>query len=195
MNSDSEFRENSALSFDSSSSDLRQEGMPIVTERLELRSAMLEDAPLFLAIYNDEAFKQFVGDRGVRTLEEARDYLANVFDNAMGASDRLLVVRLREATTAIGICSLLQRSNLEAPDLGFAFLPGYRGQGLAHEAARATIEFAREQLGFRKLLAIVSPANEKSVRLLTKLGFNYKSDVQMADDEPPISLFELRMEA
>jgi RimJ/RimL family protein N-acetyltransferase len=83
----------------------------------------------------------------------------------------LYLVETNQDAHPIGICGLVQRDFLQDVDLGFAFLPRYRGSGFAFEAAHAVIEFATQQMGVDRVVAIVSESNENSIKLLKKLGF------------------------
>ena len=93
----------------------------------------------------------------------------------------LYLVQLKESQIKIGLCGLLKRDYLPNPDLGFAFLPAHRGQGLAYEAAQGVCEYAQKTLDIRQLLAITSPKNERSGRLLTRLSFENQGLVELAD--------------
>ena len=132
----------------------------LVTARLLLRRIASEDAGLMLAVWNDPAFIAQVGDRGVRTEDEAREALdAGILrlyrDHGYGP---FKMVRKDDAAE-IGICGLFKRDNLDDPDIGFAVLPAYCRQGYAGEAARAVVAHARNDLRIRNLTAIVSPGN------------------------------------
>lgn len=161
--------------------------MILETPRLSLRRLSEEDAPFMLALLNDEAFIRFIGDRKVRTLDEARDYIRN---GAMASYAThgfgLYLVESKELGAPIGLCGVLKRDALPDPDLGFAFTAEHRSRGYGKEAAAATIAYARSELGIGRLAAIVSPENEPSRRLLQGLGFSFERMVRMADDEPEI---------
>lgn len=145
------------------------------TDRLRLRRLTTADAPLMVALLNDPEFLRFVGDRQVRTEADARRYLANG-PLASYARDGFgpYAVELKgdgEADrTPIGICGLFKRERLPHPDIGFAFLRAWRGMGFAAEAAGAVLEEARTTLGLARVLAIVDPANARSLALLVRLG-------------------------
>ena len=153
------------------------------TERLLLRPFTTDDAPFILTLLNEPSFLRFIGDKKVRTLEDARQYLLNgpiASYNAHGFG--LLLVELKESQTPIGMCGLLKREELPAPDIGFAFIPDYWRQGFAFEAATAVMNDARERLKLNTILAIVSPDNDASIKLLERLGMSYertKADVKV----------------
>ncbi|MCC7360330.1 MAG: GNAT family N-acetyltransferase [Anaerolineales bacterium] len=160
------------------------------TERLALRQLTEADAAFMLALLNDPAFVRFIGDRGVRTLDEARGYLASgtVASYARNGFGLYLVERKPEGT-AVGICGLVKRDGLDDVDLGYAFLPAFRGRGYALEAAAAVLAHARQALGLKRIVAVVSPGNERSIRLLERLGLRFERMVQLPGDDDAIKLF------
>lgn len=153
------------------------------TERLLLRPFTTDDAPFVLTLLNEPSFLRFIGDKNVRTLDDARQYLltgpiASYERNDFG----LLLIELKASPTPIGMCGLLKREELPAPDVGFAFLPDYWGRGFAFEAAAAVMKDARERLKLDQILAIVNPDNDASIKLLERLGLGFvrlRGDVKL----------------
>jgi RimJ/RimL family protein N-acetyltransferase len=141
------------------------------TERLELREFAVDDAPLVLELVNDPLWIRFIGDRNVRSLDAARDYIAKLRRSYEENGFGLYLVERRSDREPLGMCGLVKRDTLPAPDIGFAFLERHRGEGYALEAARATLDYARAQLGLARVLAIATADNERSGNLLMKLGF------------------------
>jgi RimJ/RimL family protein N-acetyltransferase len=142
------------------------------TERLAIRRFDEGDAAFVLASLNDPGFLANIGDRGVRTIADARAYireryLASYRANGFG----LFRVALRDCDTPIGSVGLVRRDGLDGPDLGFAFLAAHVGRGYGGEAARAVLRWADGTLAFPELLAITAPDNAASAGLLRKLGF------------------------
>jgi ribosomal-protein-alanine N-acetyltransferase len=158
----------------------------LYSKRLMLREPHSEDAEFFLNLLNDPDWLRFIGDRNIRTLEDARAYIETLRQRRSTLSTGLDVVLRREDTTSIGICGLIWRDWLDGPDLGFAFLPQYRGAGYAAEAARLTLDYAGTHLGAKSVYGIVTPENCDSIRLLEKLGFGF---VRRAT--PPLEANEL----
>jgi RimJ/RimL family protein N-acetyltransferase len=161
------------------------------TDRLRLRwLSAVDDAAFILRLLNDESFLRYIGDRGVRTLEDAERYIADgPVDSYAQNGFGLYCVDLVETGEATGICGLVKRPSLADPDIGFALLPEFRAKGLALEAARAVLEHAHVELGLRRILAIVAPGNERSERLLLKLGMRYECRIRMNDEKTPLQLF------
>jgi RimJ/RimL family protein N-acetyltransferase len=161
----------------------------VETERLVLREITTDDAAFLLELINTPKFHRYIGDRGVRTVEAARTYL----DERYLASYRehgygLYAVRLKNGTP-IGNCGFVKRDVFEFPDIGFAFLPEYESQGYGSESAKAVLDYGRDVLGFTRVLAITSPDNDASVKLLEKLGFAFQTLYQM-DAGDTVKLFQ-----
>jgi RimJ/RimL family protein N-acetyltransferase len=162
----------------------------IETERLNLREVTEADAPFVLELLNDPDFIRNVADRGVRTLEEARRYVAEKFvEGYRREGFGFWLVEPKESGTPAGVCGLVKRDALPGVDVGYAFLPPFRSKGYASESASAVISYARDTLGLGRLYAIVNPENSASVRVLEKLGMRFERMVRLSDDEPEIKLF------
>jgi RimJ/RimL family protein N-acetyltransferase len=145
---------------------------PLLTERLLIRPFTLEDAPFILRLLNEPSFIENIADKGVRTLQQAADYLAQgPLASYATHGHGLWMVQHRGTGNPMGMCGLIKRDTLEEVDLGYAFLPEFWGLGHAREAAEASMAWGRGTLGLRGLLAIVSPGNAASIRLLEALGF------------------------
>jgi len=160
------------------------------TERLSLRQLTEDDAPFILHLLNEPSFIEFIGDRGVRTLDDARRYLqAGPLASYEQYGFGLYLVQLRERGIPIGICGLLKRDQLEHADIGFSLLPEFWSEGYALEAAAAVVDYARVTLGLGRLVAITSPHNERSARLLGKLGFAFERNIRMTPEGEELKLF------
>jgi len=159
------------------------------TERLVLRQFTFEDADFILRLLNEPSFIQNIGDRGVRTLEDARSYIlrvpiASYEKNGFG----LYLVILKESGQSIGMCGLIKRDQLEDVDIGYAFLPEYWSKGYAVEAALAVKEYAREVVGLKRLIAITDPENQASIRVLEKIGLRFEKMVRLSADDIELKL-------
>ena len=160
------------------------------TERLSLRQLTGDDAAFVLELTNDPDWLRFIGDRGVCDLDDARAY---VRDGPAASYARhgfgLYLVELSDGCVPAGICGLLRRDWLDDADLGFAFLPRFRGMGLAYEAARGTLEHSRGALGLSRIAAIVSPDNAGSIRLLEKLGMRFERMALPPGGDPELCVY------
>jgi RimJ/RimL family protein N-acetyltransferase len=160
------------------------------TDRLVLRRLTLNDAPFILELLNEPSFLRFIGDRGVRSLQDARQYILN---GPIASYDRhgfgLYLAFLRDTGDPIGICGLLKREALPDVDIGFAFLPAHWRRGYAFEAATAILGFARESLGLKRIVAITSPDNVASIGVLEKMGMKFETMVRLPGDTRDVKLF------
>jgi [ribosomal protein S5]-alanine N-acetyltransferase len=159
------------------------------TERLNLRRMTLDDAEFILELLNDAAFVRFVGDKGVRTADDAREYIST---GPMASYDRhgfgLWVAELKVSRTAVGMCGLLKREALTDVDIGFAFLPEHRGRGYAFESAAAVLRHGRVVHGLKRILAITVADNAGSIRVLEKIGMGFVGMTRLSEDEGEIML-------
>lgn len=154
------------------------------TERLVLRHVVESDAELILDLLNQPSFIRFIGDRGVRDAEAAKDYIESRFtksyrDHGFG----MFMVELKDDGTPLGICGLVSRDTLPAPDIGFAFLPEYWSKGYAYESAAAVLNWARVTRGIGPILAITTKDNESSGKLLERIGLKFDKLIIQGDEE------------
>lgn len=160
------------------------------TERLILRPFTLDDADFVLALLNEPSFLRYIGDKKVRKLEDARQYILN---NPLVSYERngfgLYLVQLRESQMPIGMCGLIKREELPEPDIGFAFLPSFWNKGFAYEATAAVLQDARERLKLPRILAITSVDNDASIKLLQRLGFGFEQITRLSAEREQVKLF------
>jgi RimJ/RimL family protein N-acetyltransferase len=166
----------------------------IETERLILRKLSTDDAEFILDLLNQPSFIHYIGDRGVRNLEDAKQY---ILKGAVTSYERfgfgLYLTLLKESEIPIGICGLVKRDSLKDADIGFAFLPQYWSKGYAFESASAVLAYARNTLGLKKILGITTPDNQGSIRVLEKIGLKFEKMAKLSEDEMELKLFALEM--
>lgn len=160
------------------------------TDRLILCRLTIGDAAFIFELLNESLFLRFIGDKGVRSLDDARKYILN------GPVERyerhgfgLYLTKLKDGAMPIGICGLLKRESLKNVDVGFAFLPEFRGKGYAFESASAVLDYGRTILGLNRIVAVTSPDNDGSIRVLEKLGLSYQKIVKLSEDDIECKLF------
>ena len=150
----------------------------------------LDDAAFILDLLNEPSFLRHIGDKGVRTRDDACRYIA---DGPLASYEQFgfgpYLVQIKDGGEPIGICGLLKREWLEDVDLGFALRPRFWGEGYAFEAASAVVAHARERLGLRRIVAITSLDNEPSIRLLAKLAFRFERVARFTADGPELRVF------
>lgn len=166
--------------------------MPVLeTKRLSLRRMTLEDAPFILRLVNEPSWLRFIGDKNVRNLDDARRYIqTGPLDMYAKLGFGMFLVQLTSSGEPIGACGLLKRDTLPAPDIGYAFLPEFWGQGYAFEAAAAVLSYGHENHGLNRIMAITSPDNVSSVRVLEKCGMKFERMLAMSETDE-VKLFSL----
>ncbi len=162
----------------------------IETERLRLREFSLEDSEFIIKLLNSPGWIEFIGQRNVKTTEDAESYLQNgpikIYKNhGFG----LWMVELKDNKTPIGMCGILKRDTLDFPDLGFCFRAEFSGKGYAYESANAAIMAAREIYNIDTICAITLAHNLSSIKLLEKLGLQFVKLIQFPDDEKELMLY------
>jgi len=165
------------------------------TERLLVRGFDMNDAEFILELLNQPSFIQFIGDKGVRSVDDARNYITTgPIESYQRHGFGLYLVELKDRKVPIGMCGVLKRESLPDPDLGFAFLPEYWGKGYAFEAASAALDQARDFFKLARILAITNPDNDASIKLLATLGFQFERVMKLSTDSDEVKLFSLMFE-
>jgi len=164
------------------------------TERLILRRIDIEDANFMLRLLNQPLFLKFIGDRGVRTTDQAEQY---IIDRVLSSYDKFgfgpyAIVR-KEDQELIGLNGFIKRDTLEDVDIGFAFLPEHCGHGYAYESSMALLDHARSDLNLKKIVAIAREENEDSLKLLKKLQMEDLGTIRLKEDEPELRYFSLTL--
>ena len=160
------------------------------TERLFIEEATPEDASFFLILLNTPNWITYIGDRNIKTEEEAAQYISAIIvksyhDNGFG----LYKLTVKEDNKPIGICGFVKRNYLPHADIGFALLPEFEGKGYAYEAAKSLMQYGFTRLLFSTLLAVTLAENGRSQKLLYKLGFTDSGTIQPDINKPPLLLY------
>ena len=169
--------------------------MPIIqTPRLTLRQFTLSDtdAAFFMALVNDKDWLAYIGDRNVHTLQAARDYLERFYLSKYAKDGfGFYLVALQTTDEPIGMCGLIKREGLNDADIGFAYMPAYRRHGYALEAAQATLDYARDALFMRRVVAIATPSNAPSIKLLQALGLVFEGNTTLPKSDEQLALYAI----
>ena len=186
------------------------------TNRLILREVVESDDEFILDLLNQPSFIKYIGDRNVRTVKEAREFIENRYRQSYrehGFGLYAVELKAEFATLndvsvstfeiqnpkskiqnrAIGICGFVKRDTLPDADIGFAFLPQFCGKGYALESAVGIMEYGRDVLGLKRVLAITTQDNESSGKLLEKLGFKFENLIKMPTNDEELKLFSANM--
>ena len=154
------------------------------TERLHLEELNTSDAPFILELMNTPHWLEHIGDRNIKTLDDAERVIINMHlksyrENGFGFYKLLLK---SENLIPIGVCGLIKRPELDGVDIGFAFLPEYERKGFGYESAVEIITLAEIKFNLKEVIAIVAPENSNSIKLLEKLGLTYQKKVTPFSD-------------
>jgi RimJ/RimL family protein N-acetyltransferase len=162
----------------------------IQSKRLALRKLDLRDAEFILELLNEAPFVRFIGDKGVRTLQDACEYLQKgPMDSYLRFGFGLYLTSLLIDGTPIGMCGLVKRDTLDDVDVGFAFLSRHWSKGYAVEAAAAVLNYARRELQMRRIVAITNPENRSSIAVLERIGLRFERMVNLEDPGSELKLF------
>ncbi|MCU0324351.1 MAG: GNAT family N-acetyltransferase [Spirosomaceae bacterium] len=162
------------------------------TERLLLRQFTLADAPFIFELLNTPTWLRFIGDRGVRSLEDAENYLrgGSIKSYEVNGFGFYAVIE-KESQKMIGMCGLIKRDGLDDIDIGFAFLPDVIGKGYGTEAAQAMLKYSFNQLKIRRLVAIVNPDNDASISVIKKIGMQFEKLIILDEKKQNLMLFAI----
>jgi len=162
----------------------------IETKRLALRRLELHDASFILELLNQPTFIRHIGDKGVRSLADACNYLEK---GPIGSYRRfgfgLYLTSLRDVGSPIGICGLVKRDALQDVDVGFALMPQYAGFGYATEGAAAVLAYARREFGLERIVGITAPDNHASIAVLEKIGLRFERNLRLDDAGAEVKLY------
>lgn len=160
------------------------------TERLLIKKITPADAPFLLELMNDKDWIENIGDRGIKTIEQAEVYITDRFLKSYEEKGfGFYGIVLKENSEMIGTAGLVDREGIDAVDIGYGMLPAFRGKGYAFEATKAIFDYGYNVLKLDKIVAIVNPSNESSIKLLEKLGLRYEKMVRLPDEDKDIKLF------
>ncbi|WKN40823.1 GNAT family N-acetyltransferase [Tunicatimonas pelagia] len=160
------------------------------TNRLVIKQATVDDTNFFYRLLNSANWLKHIGDRGIRSEEDAQSYIEdNFIDSYREHGYGLFKMMLKSSNVPIGVCGFVKRDYLESADIGFAILPECEGQGYTLEAAKALMHYGRTVLKLRPILAITTDTNSRSRALLTKIGLRETGTVKPNNSETEFLLY------
>lgn len=168
------------------------------TERLRIRALTIIDAGFMMQLMNTPTWIKHIGNRNIKDKTTASNYIANNIIKSYSINGfGLFLVTQKKDNQSVGICGIVKREGLTIPDLGFALMPNFEGKGIATEASKAVVKYAKESLQLTQLAGITKPENIASIRVLEKVGMEFKQMIQLPQDANMFSLFTmaLHMEA
>jgi [ribosomal protein S5]-alanine N-acetyltransferase len=149
--------------------------VPIVTERLELRQFGESDIPGAIDLMSDLEATRFIG--GPRSPSSTRESVHRMRDAFTSRGWGTLAIVRRSNNEYIGYCGVRPLINTPDVELAFALCRSAWGMGYATEAAKASIDVAFRNLPIEYVLATVYPANQASLRVLTKVGMRVERSI------------------
>jgi len=166
--------------------------MILETARLRLRTVETDDAAFYYALVNDPTWLEFIGDKGIRSIEQARTAL---IDGPLAMQQRLgyslYIMERKEDGQALGMCGLIRRDFLPDVDIGYAIRPEHFGRGYTYEAAQAVLQLARGPLGITRVLGLTAPGNVNSIRLLNKLGLRFQEERALPPEQRLTNIYAI----
>lgn len=168
-----------------------RQSLTLETEQLILQPVKMEDAEFILELYNSPNFIKFIGDRNLRTVEDAENYIKEKFlphVEKYGFGSYVIVTKSN--TKKIGNVGIYVRDGLDAPDIGFSFLPEFERKGYGFEASKKLMEIAFSEFDLKKISAITTKENIASQKLIEKLGLKYLKIVRLPDDPEDLLYYE-----
>ena len=161
------------------------------TSRLSLHEFELSDATFLLEIMNQPDYHRYIGDRGLRTVEDAESYIREKFISEYKRRGfGFWLVRLKDGMTPVGFAGIIVRDELDEPDVGYAIQETYAGNGYAEEATRGILKYAAEFLDFPVICAITDPDNKASINVLIKCGFHFDRQAPVFSDEEELNIYK-----
>jgi len=164
------------------------------TKRLFLRRLVRDDAEFILRLLNEPSWLEFIGDKNVYSLNDAKKYIELV---SMTMYQRygfgLFLVCAKETSIPLGLCGLMKRDNLDDADLGYAFLPEFWHKGFALEAVESVIDYAKNTHQLSRILALSKSSNTPSIKLLNKVDFLFDRDLKLLEDEENLQIYQLQL--
>lgn len=165
------------------------------TERLILKPSSIEDAAFLVALFNTPKWLKYIGDRNVRTIAQAKEYIRTRITPQFELLGFGSYVAIRKSDQVkIGTCGLFDREGVDGIDLGFAFLPEYESQGYAYEAAMKIKEAGFNAFSLQKISAITTMDNVAAQKLLQKLGFQFQEFIKLPNDDVELMLYAIEGE-
>jgi ribosomal-protein-alanine N-acetyltransferase len=169
----------------------KKENNSFETERLIIRPMSLDDADLILELYNMPKFIEFIGDRNIKSLSDAENYIKAKFlpqFEKSGFGNYLIV--LKEGNQKIGGVGIFEREGLDIVDIGFSVLERFEGKGLMFEAAQKVKSIGMDDFGLTKISAITVKDNFSSQKLIEKLGLKFQKYVTLPNETEELMYYE-----
>ncbi len=142
------------------------------TDRLLLRPLADQDLEFVYRHFSDpEVTRYLLDEEPVRTLQQAREIIDFYAEPSSKSYNRWIILR-KSDELPIGTCGYHKWAKRHfRAEIGYDLSPAAWGQGYMHEALRAALRHGIEGMGLNRIDALVYTENDRSIRLLQKLGF------------------------
>jgi RimJ/RimL family protein N-acetyltransferase len=163
------------------------------TDRLLLKPTSTDDAEFLFELYNTPKWFEYIEDRNIRTVEDAREYIESKTLPQLHKLWYSNYTLIRKSDhKKIGTCGLFDRDGLEGIDIGFALLPEFEGKGYAIESAKKITDLAFNIFGLTELSAITVTQNISSQSLCERLGMVQVGTIKLPGDEEELLLYRIK---
>lgn len=159
------------------------------TKRLILRHQILTDLDNLYAIYCDPEIIKYIPD-APRNYEETREELEwHMNGHPKHPELGLWATIYKETNQFIGRCGLLPWTvdGTYEVEVAYTITKAFWGQGLGSEAAQAILNYGFDQLHLKRLICLIDPDNQASIKVATKIGMSFEKE--WVDELGPLQVY------
>lgn len=165
------------------------------SKRLRCRRWIPNDVEPLFAVYSDQEGARWIDDGRPITYAECDRWLRVTEANYAKRGYGMFALESRASGQVIGFCGLVHPNNQAEPEIKYAFLSTYWGQGYASEAVPALLAYGASTHGLTRIIATVAKGNLASQRVLLKSGMVYSHTIEEEngaeeEDEAQTLLYE-----
>ena len=142
----------------------------IETPRLILRAFRLRDLDAYAAMCADEEVMRHIGSGGTVERDVAWRHMALFLGSFALIGCGMWAIQRRSDGVLIGRAGFLNPEGWPGCELGWLLARDAWGQGYAHEASRAALDFGRREQGLCEVISLIRPDNRRSIALAERLG-------------------------
>jgi RimJ/RimL family protein N-acetyltransferase len=159
------------------------------TERLVLRGFREADLDELAAINADAEVTRWVGDENGLSREQTWRRMAYWIGHWELRGFGQWALEERETGRLVGRAGLLRPDGWPGLEVGWLVAHEHWGRGIAPEAGRAAIEWAREELGADRIISLIEDHNHNSARVAEKLGMRVEGRTRILDEQIEVRIF------
>lgn len=162
--------------------------------RLRLRALVPEDAPRIAMLRSDPAVNIHLNRPEKMTVYEAEAFIRKISNSVKNNESMYWVMELKEKPGLIGtLCFWSLEPELDQGEIGYELMPAFQGKGLMQEAVELAIGYGFREMGMRKIMAILTRDNDKSIKVLERNHFLRDDNVHIEPEPggPPLVFYSL----